>query len=318
MALVDTIIEDMTLFHDAPCDVLTAIGGWGPGAVWPRVETKPSGWPLAIPWVHCMEDTSNLSTTDAARAWRTPGPYTGNQAPNTRLQLRDLQMLWLLPDDSWVVGSHTVGPSGGIYPTDWDESAFISSSPYMRSEAGNGGGVSCAPIGYGALENYLWHPYGSPHTIPPGAIGCVSVIFGRLILGNLSAADDRHLAKILIGIAGDWYRDNSSPKQQDVNVVDMGWSRLKYATNNWQLFGFTNIAHATLRANPPPIIMSGPGPETTTPEPQPDPQPDPHPAATVGNWFDLQYSGQNNWADLAYSAGVANKIRRRRGAKLWS
>jgi len=34
----------------------------------------------------------------------------------------------------------------------------------------------------------------------------------------------------------------------------MGFGRLKYVTNEWQMFGWTNLSEAQIRANPPPFI----------------------------------------------------------------
>jgi hypothetical protein len=78
----------------------------------------------------------------------------------------------------------------------------------------------------------------------------------RKILDNPNGPDDRNNARILAGGAGDWYRDTatlSSFKTQGVNVLYMGFSRMKYITNDWQLFGWTSLTEAQLRANPPPI-----------------------------------------------------------------
>jgi hypothetical protein len=38
----------------------------------------------------------------------------------------------------------------------------------------------------------------------------------------------------------------------------MGFSRLKYVTNDWQLFGWTSLTEAQLRANPPPVFGLSP------------------------------------------------------------
>ncbi|MCZ8106424.1 MAG: hypothetical protein O9972_52175, partial [Burkholderiales bacterium] len=51
-AWIRTIVDDMKLFHDAPCAVLDALPGWGSGASWPEATPRPSGWQYAIPWTH--------------------------------------------------------------------------------------------------------------------------------------------------------------------------------------------------------------------------------------------------------------------------
>ncbi len=254
-AWVRTIVDDMKLFHDAPCAVLDALPGWGSGASWPEATPRPSGWQYAIPWTHVIADTG--SPNGKGYAWRVPGPYTGNQAPNTRVQQRDLQMWWLLSDGRWVLGSHSNAMEPVMYPLHWAEGTERRGTDVWRNEARNGGGVSMRSIGREAYAKHLWHTWGAPHKIPDGAVGAVTVFFMRKILDDPSGPDDRARARLLAGGAGDWYRDTATltaPKVQGKNVLYMGFSRLKYVTNDWQLFGWSSLTEAQLRANPPPVV----------------------------------------------------------------
>ncbi len=251
---VGTIISDMKLFHDGPVAVLEALRDWGSGADWPEATPRPSGWQYAIPWTHVITDTSHPNGN--GYPWRVPGPYTGNQAPNTRVQQRDLKMWWLLADGRWVLGARNDAMEPILYPYDWSEGTETRGGDVWRREANNGGGVSMRAIGREQYARHLWHTWAGAHRIPDGAVGAVTVFFMRKILDNPNGPDDRNSARILAGGAGDWYRDTatlSSFKTQGVNVLYMGFSRMKYITNDWQLFGWTSLTEAQLRANPPPI-----------------------------------------------------------------
>ena len=252
---VDTLVDDMKLFHDGPTAVLESLPGWGSGASWPEATPRPSGWQYAIPWTHTMEDTSHVNGN--GYPWRVPGPYTGNQAPNTRVQQRDIQMWWLLSNGQWVLGTHNPRPGKVMYPLHWAEGTEKSGTDIWRDETGNGGGASMRSIGLDAYAKHLWHAWASPHLIPANAIGAATAYFSRLILDNPGGPDDRRQARILSAGAGDWYKDQAtltSPKVQGQNVYYMGFGRLKYVTNEWQMFGWTSLSEAQIRANPPPFI----------------------------------------------------------------
>jgi hypothetical protein len=253
--LVDTIVADMKLFHDGPSAVLESLPGWGSGASWPEATPRPSGWQFAIPWTHVMADTS--SPNGNGYPWRVPGPYTGNQGYNTRVQQRDVQMWWLLSDGRWVLGSHNNALEPVMYPLHWAEGTEAYATDVLRNESGNGGGVSMRSIGREGYARHLWHAWAAPHRVPDNALGAVTVFFARKILDNPAGPDDRAQVRLMAAGAGDWYRDQATlttPKVQGQNVLYMGFSRLKYITNDWQVFGWTSLSEAQLRANPPPVI----------------------------------------------------------------
>ncbi|MFZ4541319.1 MAG: hypothetical protein ACOYNL_05855 [Rickettsiales bacterium] len=265
VSAIETIITDMYMFHDGPSAVLESLPGWGSGASMPEATKRPNGWQYAIPWTHVSSDTD--SSNGNGYLWRVPGPYTGNQSPNTRVQERDLQMWWLLEDGSWVLGAHNNRMEPVMYPLHWTEATDAYATELWRDESDNGGGVSMRSIGFGNYKKHLWHTWAAPHRIPDNAVGAVTIFYGRLILDNPSGEDDRSRARLLAACAGDWYKDEatlSSPKiggdpnngDPNVNVTYMGFGRLKYLTSEWQLFGWTSLDPERLRANPPPLMGS--------------------------------------------------------------
>lgn len=257
---VDVLIDDMRLFHDGPSDVLTTIPSWGSAAFLPESYARPSGWTDGLFWFHVMEDTSNLSSTDAARGWLVPGPYTGNGAPNTRIQARDLQLWYLDMSDVWRLHGHAVRPGSYMPPNSWGAETGAKSNTTWRDETSNGGGASVRDIGRGDYEDHTWHAFTSPKTLPAHK-GLASCFFARRILDNPDGADDRSACRILGACAGDYYIDAATsaggPKIVGVTVRPMGYSRFKYMTNAWRMFGFYSkgmLTEAQIRANPPPFI----------------------------------------------------------------
>ena len=258
---VETLIADMALFHDGPCDVLEFINGWGSGAFPPDSYPMPAGWTHGLMWFHIMEDTENISGTDAARAWRVAGPYTGNLAPNTRIQCRDLQLWYLDLGGVWRLHGHNPRPGAYMPPISWGNESTALNNATWRDETNNGGGASLRDIGRLAYESHVWHAFTSPQTLP-AHLGLASAFVGRKILDNPDGADDRVASRILGAGAGDYYEnqsvaDGSVPKTVGGNVRPMGYARMKYFSNDWQLFGFYSIRTLTaaqIRGNPPPFI----------------------------------------------------------------
>lgn len=323
MSYVDTFIDDMSLFHDAPADNLQPAGipGWGSAAYFPEAYAKPSGWLYGIPWFHCMEDcpVELLNAADASRPYRIPGPYTGNQAPNTRVEVYGLQGWLQRPNTSWELWNYAQRAGGYMTPINWDEySGGPFDNPTLRDETL---GSSILAPGRGIAENHNWHAF-TGAKLMDSYIGIATCLYARLVLDVDGGTDDRASCKVLLAVAGDYYQDYATVignKYIGVNVNAMGYSRLKYVTNEWQLFAFysTNtISQSAFRANPPPILhteLIG----TTSGGPSNPPTIDPGPPYSlpaVGNWFSIG-SGPYNWESLGVagtSSSVAGRPRRAR------
>lgn len=335
MSYVETLINDMALFHDAPCDVLKVIRSWGSGAFLPQAYNKPAGWTNGLMWFHIMEDlpAAQLSAADAARPWRVPGPYTGNLAQNTRTQARDLQLWFLLPNGTWFLHNHALRPGSYMPPISWGDEFGAKSNATWRSETdANGSGASIRDLGYGEYEDYVWHAFTSPRQpLPTSYLAIASAFYARLILDNPSGPDDRASARVLAAGAGDYYQDQATAdggtKIVGGNVSPMGYARLKYVTNDWQLFGFyssNTLSQAALRANPPPFIglsvLDGAGGGGITPPPPEPPAPPPFTPLSLpsrGTWFAQTSNGADSWATRGLTSLPDSKIRRRRGVKFW-
>ena len=254
---VDTLVSDMLLFHDGPVRTLQYISTWGSGWSYPEWYQRPSGWTTAGPWGVIMEDYSGAGTPSPG--WRVAGPYTGNQAPNTRAQVRDMQLWWLLNNGQWVRGSYTNAPGGYMYLSSWAGEAYSSENAF-RLEPNNGGGRSAQYINRNGpnppayqFENYHWHFFGPRAQVPSGYIGFATCYFARKILHDPSGADDRASCRLLADTAGDWWITADAQWDNFKTNWPMGYNRFKYLTNDWQLISFHSLTEAQIRANPPPF-----------------------------------------------------------------
>lgn len=261
---VDTMISDMKWFHDAPIEVLRTDGGipgWGSGVGWPESRLwNTQGWnsPVGNMWFHCGETTplESLRSSDRSLPWRAAGPYTGNDATNTRVQIKHLQ-LWHLVGGTWVRSAYTEAPAGFMYPINW-VNAGSKQNTTRRVESS--GGASVKDIGRGAYDKFCWHGWTATAAEPASATACATACFGRKILDNPSGPDDRSQAQLVMGVAGDIYMNYNvgrtiDPQWPD-NLQERGFSRMKLLTNDWQLFSWYThgtLSESQLRSNPPPF-----------------------------------------------------------------
>ena len=257
---IDTLVSDMKLWHDGPVRTLEWLRGWGSGWEYPRIFPKPEGWTTAGPWGVIMADTDHPNGTNPPVPWRVAGPYTGNRAPNTRVQVRDMQLWWLMSNGQWVRGSYVANPGGYMYHTSWKGEQTTSENAF-RDESNNGGGKSARYINMNApsssslqFDEWHWHFFGPRATAPTGYVGFATAYFARKILHDPNGVDDRANARLLADTAGDWWITATAQWDNFKTSGPMGWNRFKYLNNNWQMISFHSLTEAQIRANPPPII----------------------------------------------------------------
>jgi hypothetical protein len=180
----------------------------------------------------------------------------------------------------------------------------------------------------------------------------------RLALWNPEGVDDRSSSRFVAQIGADMYAlpnpgaryitddgvtSNSFGAGYPYGVMDGNSTRWKYVTsNNWtwvvgatadDLWGYEAdtpppwgnwtpkwpynkspsyaITTAQLTANPP---LTPPG-DTTPPDPEPS---DRLQLPSVGTWFAKSSGGSNAWSSASVANVPTEKIRRRRGNKIWS
>lgn len=302
------IRDDNTLFHQGPSGVLEVLQGWGSGAAYPETTPQPSGWTSYVPWAHLMRDATQaraaLSAADAGRPWTDTRQRMGNSASNSRIHARHQQMLWLLNTGQWVTGYYGDQFGDVVYPFDWLESnqSVMPAPNFRRFENGGGSSMRAISLANDARNpsnpnqwrDWQWHPFGSRNLVPSGWVGMLSCFFARRIVDDPGGVDDRAQMNVLAGCSFDWYLAQalSQPPQQGVNVLYGGFSRLKYLTNDWQIFANTNLSEAQLRANPPPIV----GLDLLESDEEPPVVTPPVPTFSRGRWLTrLDGSSRGQW-----------------------
>jgi hypothetical protein len=257
---VDTLVTDMKLWHDGPVRTLQWLRGWGSNWEYPKTYAKPEGWTTAGPWGVIMADTDHPNGANPPVPWRVAGPYTGNRAPNTRVQVRDMQLWWLLSNGQWVRGSYTPAPGGYMYHSSWAGEQTTSENAF-RDESSNGGGRSARYVNMNAPDSssyqfneWHWHFFGPRATVPSGYVGFATAYFVRKILNDPNGPDDRVNARLLADTAGDWWITANAQWDNFKTNWPMGFNRFKYLTNDWQMISFHSLTEAQLRANPPPFV----------------------------------------------------------------
>ncbi len=106
--------------------------------------------------------------------------------------------------------------------------------------------------GVGQGDRYGWAVHGYPIRITRtrnewiNMRGVIQSIEARLILTNGGGTDDRATSGIMSWIGGDWYNNNSSWMNEHKHA------RLRLVSNDWDIYGNTDIPAATLRLNKPP------------------------------------------------------------------
>ena len=208
-----------------------------------------------------------VGSTIGQQVWYVFGRRAGapGTSTNTRLQLRN-QRFWVWEaDGSWTLYSNDANPITGPNSDAWASWHANFRSPGLetyegisqgsgvydwKSEASNGGGESIGGVGQG--DRYGWAVHGYPIRITRtrnewiNMRGVIQSIEARLILTNGGGTDDRATSGIMSWIGGDWYNNNSSWMNEHKHA------RLRLVSNDWDIYGNTDIPAATLRANKPP------------------------------------------------------------------
>jgi len=175
-----------------------------------------------------------------------------DQAPNTRVQLRDDQ-LWILSKSSgkWTEAQYPT-IQGGAFRSDFAGNAGRGIT--TKDESANGGGLSVT-----AGDGFNYHFWsGRRATIDPTDIkGVYSVFQARLILDDPSKPDDRASAHYLAGGGGDYWRDQNAPWASDwSNNGGINGGRLKFVTNDWKSFSMETLSATQMELNPPPLTLT--------------------------------------------------------------
>lgn len=173
----------------------------------------------------------------------------GSPAKNVRVQIANIEA-WLLSKKSgrWSRVQQDTTVQGAAYREDFANDVNIPAD--IRRDADGSVAVKLAS-GY----NYHFWPGSGRIPIDPDDIaGVVTLVRARLVVDDPQSPDDRTQARLLLGMGGDYWLSLDSPWDANFqNNGDIAIGRMKWVTNDWQLFGMTTLDEEALRSNPPPI-----------------------------------------------------------------
>lgn len=190
-----------------------------------------------------------------------------NTAEHTRVEVGTLRAWYLRSDDVWVQVSNTVIQDGtrmpysgdpfyspdnyrGCYNTEYfrarsDNITYQPADEYVSSETGY---ASFKPAHY-----WVWHGWHTGNRIyaPAGAKAVFIQIYARLVVEHGQSTDDRDSANYVIHVGC----DKKAPDTW-ASIADIGISRYKPVTNDWQPFNFLTggISKEEFMKNPPPFV----------------------------------------------------------------
>lgn len=224
----------------------------------------PAGVPNSFDWKYVPTvgwGTTPRTDWSAIVAWMQFYPEEGwspTAAPNTRVQIRRLQ-LWMKrkATGTWHLISYDDRAGGAQYVADFSSNANKGANE--RLEPNNGGGAS-EQIDPG----YNFHGYGANRSImnPTDIANICVTCQSRLILDNPLGNDDRSVAKYLLNVGADYWRNLSAPFASDwSNNGGVGGSSFQRIGVNWRNYTFALGTLAAIQSDPPPFgttIVSNP------------------------------------------------------------
>ena len=258
----DTIVGDMGLMNDTHLPGIPDNYGWsrGPGYVFmgnaPRGTNTPPWWKV---------DEARYKSDawwKAALPWFVLFDGAGNDASNTRVQVRDMKLyIKSRKSRTWKLLSHSAGVDGANYPKSLQGEDVT--TPDVRTEAD--GSTSIRPPG----GDRVFHGWGRgmADIDGPDVAAVFVTLQARLVKDESGGRDDRASAKYLIHVGGDYYPERST-RVSDLAPAyyfpGIGVSRAKLVSSEWQAFNFATIdaavqdpggslSEAEFRSDPPPL-----------------------------------------------------------------
>ncbi|MGF1661490.1 MAG: hypothetical protein ACFCVG_03300 [Kineosporiaceae bacterium] len=228
-ALVDLLVDDMTLPHEGRPHGVPEESGWATG---PRIGmgNDPGTWLATTAWGQAYEEAE------------------GNPAVNSAVTISALTLLVLREDGTWEVLQDTDAVTGAYYVEDFVDDVSKSGDQQVAPD----GSVSVVP---GDGFNYHFWPPERAEIGAGGIAGLVVAARARLTLLDPEGVDDRGEARLLLGVGGDYWEDLDAEWDNFRTNGDFAIGRFRYVTAEDQLFTATTMTAEQLEANPPPLDL---------------------------------------------------------------
>jgi hypothetical protein len=231
---VQTIIDDMTLPHEAKLSGVPESYDWSSGP-------RPGMWNTPVD----KNGVLFYALTAWGQVYEADG---GNPAWNSRVQLRNMQA-WVLSKrtNTWSVVQSQMIVEGGAFREDFQGNA--SKAADIRKEST---GIS---VTAGDGHNFHFWPKGGRAAIDPNDIkGVYITVKARLILNDPNGPDDRSQARYLLGVGADYWLNQTIGWQANPWVNgDVAIARHKFVKPYWESFNMSTLSADELRRNPPPL-----------------------------------------------------------------
>jgi len=259
---LDTVVGDMRKLNDFTLRGYEGEAyGWyvGPGST--HMGNNPQ-FTNSIYWSTFGNDSAySGQTARAMLPWLAVFDGVNHNASNVAVEFRNMRTYvksrssgeWRsLGGPAKVAGTVYGKPGTGLGP---QNEVVVNSSDTSSS------------IRMGEDSRYWWHGWweaGRP-AIDPWDVGAFLVtVQARLVVANPSGADDRQAAELGLQVGADYYMEANSD-YGDLIAPNIGISRTKRLTNEWQAFNYATlsdvgeqipgggITEAELRGSPPPL-----------------------------------------------------------------
>lgn len=223
------------------------------------MQGKNEGNPHGVPLSYDFAVGPSVSMGNNSKGWQAITSWgvlyeaaEGNPATNTRVNIRNMQTYFLQKSSGkWLLLQNTSQPQGAAYLENF--AGDVNKPANVRTEAD---GTISAIAGGGF--NFHFYPANRASINPNDIGGIVVVLQARLILADASKADDRGVARYLLGAGADYYPALTGgwPGNADFNPGVAG-GKMKYVRSAWRSFAMTTMTQAELSSNPPPVNLSG-------------------------------------------------------------
>jgi hypothetical protein len=177
----------------------------------------------------------------------------GNPSTNTRVNIRNCQILWLNSSTNrWTKWGPDKTPEGmEDYPEKFD-------GPTTRTNVRVEPDKSTSVLPARGETSHFYGPYPRVTIDPDHFVGVVSVCEMRLVLDNPAGPDDRGIARFLGNVGADFYPSATGGGIQ--NNRGIGGGKFKYVRTYWRSFAMTTLTKEQLEGNRPPVTLVGVAP----------------------------------------------------------
>ena len=187
----------------------------------------------------------------AAMPWGGIREVVGNEATNTRIQIRNIKGYYLSKKtNEWILISESESVGGGNFRSDFKGNTSVKAN--TREE--ETGGLSVKLV-HGEDSTHTYHFWAKRRgTIDPDDIAAAYASFeARLVVDDPSKPDDRHTAKYSAGAGMDYWLALKVKWDNFKTNGDVFIGRKRLVDQEWTTLTASNLTPEQLKQNLPPF-----------------------------------------------------------------